>query len=90
MDRTDVDSKMFKSVGYNADTQTMELEFTNGNVYRYTKVKQNDWDNFRKAESKGRHFAMYIRGHFPHELITPLQQLKEQQLKKGTQDEEEG
>jgi hypothetical protein len=68
MHRDPVKSSQVKSIGYEQDTQTLELEFLNrkfpeleGAVYQYTPFSILDWGDFRKAESIGRYFAQHIR-----------------------------
>ena len=70
MERRPVEkSSMFKSVGYSATTQTLEVEFHSGGVYSYKGVTANDWKELCAAESKGSHFSKNIRGKFPAEKI---------------------
>ena len=67
MNRTAVEnSSLFKSVGYDPATETMELEFTRGAIYQYSGVTAQDWNEFCRAESKGSYFSKNIRGKFAH------------------------
>jgi KTSC domain len=64
MIRTPVESSSIKSVGYEADTETLEIEFCSGAIYQYAGVNQLSYDLFRAAESKGHHFAVHLRACF--------------------------
>ena len=66
MKRNDVESSMFKSVGYDPATEMLELEFLNGNVYEYSGFSKQDWNDFCAAKSKGAYFGKYVRGRFAH------------------------
>jgi KTSC domain-containing protein len=52
------------SIGYDAPSKTLEVEFTSGEVYRYLDVPASTWRAFRSAESKGTFFKDQIRGAF--------------------------
>lgn len=71
MDRTPVESKMFRSIGFSPEIETLQLEFTNGTIYTYSGFKPEDWKAFNEAESKGRHFGLHIRGKFPSAKVEP-------------------
>jgi hypothetical protein len=47
-----LESKMFSSVAYDADTRTLYLRFRSGDVYRYFQFSGNDYQHFLRAESK--------------------------------------
>jgi KTSC domain len=60
-----VDSSSLRSIGYERATQTLEVEFKNGGIYRYEGVSAETWDQLRNAESLGRFFQDHVRDHFP-------------------------
>jgi hypothetical protein len=68
-----LESEMFFSVVYDADTRTLYLRFRSGDVYRYFQFSEHDYQQFLRAESKGRHFLSNIRNYFPYERIAKLQ-----------------
>ncbi len=41
MERFPVQSSNIKSIGYDSDRQTLELEFANGGVYQYFNVTED-------------------------------------------------
>jgi hypothetical protein len=63
--RLDVSSRAIASVGYQAGT--LEIEFVDGDVYRYFLVPRRLFLEFMQAESKGAFFNDCIRDRFPTE-----------------------
>ena len=59
-----VDSSSLRSVGYDAATLTLEVEFRNGSVYRYVNVPTELWASFRRAPSMGKFFQEHVRDQF--------------------------
>jgi hypothetical protein len=59
-----VDSSSLRSVGYDASTSTLEVEFHNGSVYHYCPVPKEMWQSLRRAKSKGQYFQAFVRDHF--------------------------
>jgi KTSC domain len=60
MKRQSVSSSNIRSIGF--ENNAMEIEFTNGRVYRYTgpRVREH-YDALMSAESVGKHFAAHVR-----------------------------
>lgn len=69
MNRTPLDSKLLKSIGYEGDI--LEVEFQSGKTYRYSKVTQADYDALMGAKSVGSHFLKTIKPGF---ACTPVEQ----------------
>jgi KTSC domain len=65
MKREAVISRAITSVGYYAGT--LELEFVDGDVYRYFLVPRSLFVEFMQAESKGAFFNDRIRDRYPTE-----------------------
>jgi hypothetical protein len=59
-----VDSSAIRSVGYDAKTRTLEVEFSSGAVYDYFGVSARLWASFLDAPSKGVFFARRVRDRF--------------------------
>ena len=59
--RTPVSSSALRSVGYDQEQQTLEIEFTNGAVYRYFDVPAGVYRGLMAAESHGRYFHQHVR-----------------------------
>lgn len=69
MDRTPVSSSSIAAVGYDAPSQTLEIEFRNGGTYQYYEVSRAVVDEFLDASSLGRYFQAEIRGAYRYERI---------------------
>lgn len=66
MERLSVSSSSLASVGYNPDSETLEVEFvTTGKVYEYYNVPQFMYDRLREASSIGQFFNAEIRNAYP-------------------------
>ncbi len=61
MERTPVTSTNIYAIGYDADTQTLEVEFKNGSVYAYSDVHQGEYNAFFDSGSKGKYFRANIK-----------------------------
>ncbi len=65
MQRQPVTSSNLRSVGYDPDSQALEIEFQTGRVWRYSTVPRSVYSALMAADSKGSYFNSYIRGAFP-------------------------
>ena len=61
MNRTPVSSSNIASMGYDPTTQTLEVEFHNGNIYQYFDVPQHVYDGLLTASSKGQYLNQNIK-----------------------------
>lgn len=61
MERTPVTSSDILSVGYDAETHVLEIEFIKGSVYQYFGVPQEVYDGILWADSKGKYFHANIK-----------------------------
>lgn len=57
-------SSNLRSVSYDPDTKTLEVEFTNGNRYQYADVARATVDALIAAPSAGTFFHQHVRGAF--------------------------
>ena len=69
--RMPVASTAITSVGYDAGTQQLEIEFRTGRVYRYRGVPAGVHAFLMRTRSKGGFVSRMIDGHYAHEDITP-------------------
>jgi hypothetical protein len=58
------------SVGYDETTQTLEVEFWQGEVYRYTGVPKTVYDRFLQAGSAGDYFNENVRDAYPSSRVS--------------------
>jgi hypothetical protein len=61
MHRTFVSSTNLKSVGYDPETHTLEVEFHDGAVYQYFRVPQHVYMSLMNASSKGGYLDDHIK-----------------------------
>ena len=71
MERERVDSSSLSSVGYDARSETLEVEFRNGGVYRYLEVPEGEWQSLQSAESKGSYLNTHIKPRHPYRKLAP-------------------
>lgn len=69
MRRTLLVSSVLRSVGYDADRQTLELQFTSGDVYHYFLVPQRVYRELLATDSPGRYFGAEVRDRYPSEQV---------------------
>lgn len=55
-----------RSVGYEARSRILEIEFDSGAVYQYLGVPARMYEQLIAAESKGRYFNREIRDSYQH------------------------
>ncbi|MEM7152650.1 MAG: KTSC domain-containing protein [Myxococcota bacterium] len=79
MDRTEVESGALRSVGYDAESETLEVEFRSGKIYRYRGVPSSTHEWLMRAPAKGTFFNTKIEGHYEFERIDHLQGLSANQ-----------
>ncbi len=63
MDRVSIRSSNIESVGYDSESETLEIEFDNG-VYRYSGVPEVVHRGLMSASSAGRYFHGNIKGKY--------------------------
>lgn len=64
---TSVSSSNIAALGYDAASQTLAVQFQNGDTWHYEPVPQETYDSVRSAESVGRAFNSEIRGSYDGE-----------------------
>ena len=69
MDRLPVQSTAIRSIGYDAETGSLDIEFHHGRVYRYRGVPEFLHQGLMLAKSKGLFFNIRIADRYPLEQI---------------------
>lgn len=64
MERTGVQSSSVESIGYDEESQTLEIEFKNGSIYQYFDVPVHVHVELMNAASVGSYLANMIKGTF--------------------------
>ena len=65
MERVPVSSSNIRSIGYDPESMTLEVEFNTCAVYQYQGVAQGDYDALMSAGSIGSYFNANIKTRFP-------------------------
>lgn len=69
MERTSVTSSNVASVGYDEESQTLEIEFNNGSVYQYYDVPKHVYESLMQASSVGGFLSSNIKGQYRYSRV---------------------
>ncbi|MFA5188286.1 MAG: KTSC domain-containing protein [Patescibacteria group bacterium] len=69
MQRQSVNSTDLKSVGYEPQTNILEIEFKKGSIYQYSEVPDYIYTGLIGAASHGKYFNAHIKKHFSFRKI---------------------
>jgi hypothetical protein len=61
VERIPVSSSNVRSIGYDPDSSTLEVEFNDGSVYQYSGVPQAEFDGLMAAASKGAYLHARVK-----------------------------
>jgi len=64
-----VNSSVAYAIGYDADSQILQVEFQGGEVYQYFDVEAETWEDFYSADSIGEFFNQEIKGNYECDRI---------------------
>ena len=67
-----LESKMFLSAAYHAESRILYLRFQSGDVYRYFDFPDDHYQDFLNAQSQGKYFLSTIRHRFRYERLPKL------------------
>lgn len=62
-----VSSSNISAVGYDADSQTVYVQFLNGSTYAYKGVPEHEFENLRTAPSVGSYLNRNYKNVYPYE-----------------------
>jgi KTSC domain len=65
MDRASVTSSNLAEVGYDVDSETLEIMFWSGGVYQYFNIPYFLYERLIQADSPGKFFLAEIKGKYP-------------------------
>jgi hypothetical protein len=80
MQRIAVESKAIVSLGYDDETQSLELEFRSGSVYRYLAVPRSVYEWLLRTPNKGVFVARQITGRYAFESVPATPATPDEQL----------
>jgi hypothetical protein len=61
-----VESDVIHAIGYDADTDVLEIIFNNGSIYQYRAVPREVYEELMRAGSKGKYFQENVREEFDY------------------------
>lgn len=64
MNRIIIESSMIRSIGYDADNSTLEIEFDSGAIWQYFDFPESIWYEFEGADSQGKFFNREIKNQY--------------------------
>ena len=64
MDRQNVQSSNIVSIGFDEDSEILQVEFKGGVVYEYFDVPEHIHEELMAAESVGSYFARVVKGNY--------------------------
>ena len=70
MDRISVSSSNIRSIGYDEQAATLEVEFKTGDVYQYFNVPEHLYQQFLHASSHGQFLNDNIRYSYRYQKIS--------------------
>jgi len=62
MEREYVQSSNLKSIGYDSNSSTLEVEFNSGAIWQYYDVLESTYYELKSASSIGKYFSTNIKG----------------------------
>jgi hypothetical protein len=66
MNRVRVVSSNINSIGYDAITRTLEVEFNSGSIYQYSSVPEHEYRGLLSASSKGGYLNSHIKDRYAY------------------------
>jgi hypothetical protein len=69
MEMTNVDSSNVAAVGFDEDSQTLQVEFKNGATYQYFDVPQAIFEGLLGAASVGQFLNQQVKGAYRYSRI---------------------
>ncbi len=69
MQRTPVTSTNIRSIGYDSQLATLEVEFTSGDIYQYFNVSEHLFQQFLHASSHGQFLNDNIRYNYRYQKV---------------------
>ncbi len=69
MHRTPVTSTNIRSIGYNSQSATLEIEFTSNDIYQYFNVPEHLYQGLMSAISKGQFLNNYIKYSYRYQKV---------------------
>ena len=69
MEMIQVSSSNVAAIGYDSDSETLQIEFNNGTTYQYFDVPEEVFEGLRDAGSVGGYLAAHIKGRYRYSKV---------------------
>lgn len=69
MERQRVSSSNISSIGYDINSNTLEIEFHDGGIYQYYGVSDSVYNSLMSAASHGSYFSNFIKDRYSYRKI---------------------
>lgn len=69
MQRQPVSSSNIASIGYDAQSETLEVEFLDGSVYQYFNVPSGTYEGLMAASSHGSYLNAHVKGTYQYQKL---------------------
>lgn len=69
MQRLPVSSSNIASIGYDAQSETLEVEFLDGSVYQYFNVPAGTYEGLMAASSHGSYLSSHVKGTYQYQKL---------------------
>ena len=69
LDKVHLDSTVIASLHYDPATNTLDVAFTTGRLYRYFMIPRKAYESWLAAESAGKYFNAHIRDRYAYEEV---------------------
>lgn len=69
MNRAIIESTMIRSIGFDAGSSTLEIEFNSGAIWQYYDFPESIWYEFEGADSQGKFFHREIKNQYSESQI---------------------
>ncbi|MCC4242751.1 KTSC domain-containing protein [Thalassospira povalilytica] len=64
-----VTSSNLAAIGYDEDSETLQIEFLNNTTYQYFDVPAHIFSDLLNADSAGGYLAKHIKGHYRYSRV---------------------
>lgn len=69
MERQSVQSSNISSIGYDSESQTLEIEFLNNSIYQYFDIPEHIYNELMESSSKGQYLANNVKGVYRYSRV---------------------
>lgn len=69
MERKNIESSNLRSIGFDPDSSTLEVEFKSGAVWQYYDFPESSWYEFEASDSLGKFFHREIKGQYSESQV---------------------